>query len=271
MSTKVRATTRYLLTEQFRLLWQSFAAVIAVFVLMPLLFALVTGNIQNFSLLTTLGNLTLGVMFGFFLFIVESLTYDNFKLMIQNGISRKTYWLARVYTVILISLIGEFISALYYYAVSAPIRGMSTHAAMMHMPYGELYGLFFGNNVFINIVAGFLFSAIFLMGVGLTGMACGSLLALFSKWMQRLIVIIVPILGVFLLGFVASVSSHGSGQNNYEGLANIMKFLMGAPLTDGPIQTGALNPVAPTITMIVGCAIMAGIAFLFTRKLKLKN
>ena len=131
MSTKLRATTRYLLIDQLKLLGQSLLAVIAIFIVMPFFFALVTGGLQSYSLLNTLGNMNIGFLLMIFLFIANSLTYENFKLLIQNGISRKTYWAARVWTIIIIGFGGELISSIYYYGVAAPIRHFSMHAALM--------------------------------------------------------------------------------------------------------------------------------------------
>lgn len=269
MSSKVRATTRYLLIEQLKLLGQSLAALLIIFILLPLLFALVTGNISNFHVLSSLSNLAIGFIFFFFIFIISSLTYDNFKLMIQNGISRKTYWLSRVYTVLIISLLGELVSALYYYGISAPLRQLSTNDAILKTIYG-LYG-HTASSTSVNVLAGIGFTWIFYVGVGLTGMVVGTLLALFSKWVQRILVVTVPIVGAFLLGFIISVNAPGISHTfESDGFANFVKFIVGYPLHGDPIA-GHLNPAVPTIVMLIGCVLMAALAYVFSSRLKIKN
>ncbi|WP_048000392.1 hypothetical protein [Lactiplantibacillus herbarum] len=269
MSTKVRTTTRYLLTEQLKLLGWALLAVVMIMVIIPLLFSLVTGNISNYSFTGSISNLALGVLFFFFIFIIESLTYDNFKLLIQNGISRRTYWQARVNTVVLLSLIGTILAFIYAYGVHAPLNHLSSNSILLDALHGP-YVYFFGNNLVLGILVGMLLTWIFFIGTGLTGMACGSLLALFSKWIQRLLVIVVPVLGAFLLGFMISASDHQQTNYNFDGLVTVFKFLFGFPLHGNP-KMGYLNPTMPVITMLIGCAIMGGLAYLFNRKLKIKN
>ncbi|RRK09431.1 ABC transporter permease [Lactiplantibacillus garii] len=271
MSTKLRATTRYLLIDQLKMLGAAALTIIGLFMVLPFLFALVSGNLGNFSFSNTFGNFSWGFLLGMFLFIANSLTYDSFKLLIQNGISRKTFWSAKVLVVLMIAFAGELVSALYYYGISAPLRGLSMHAALMNMPY-SLYANFFGSNVLVNVFASLIFNAIFLTGVGLTGMAVGSILALFSKWTQRIVIVVTPILGLFLLGFLISTTNTGDGYSSYDftGFVNFLKFLVGYP-QHGPATTGYFNPAMPTITMLIGCAIVGAIAYFFNQKLKIKN
>lgn len=270
MSTKVRAVTTTLLKEQFKLLAQSFGAVILIFVCLPLLYNLMVGNIAHYNFLGNISDLGLGFIFAIMLFIGSALTYDDFKLLIQNGIARKTYWVSRVYTVVIVSLVGELIAALYYYLVTAPVRGMEPDQAVLKTLFG-LYGRSMGSNVFLNILAGMVFTWIYYVGVGLTGMAVGSLLALFNKWTQRLLVMVVPVVGVFLLGFVISSNQNTISQTfQSEAFANFLKFLAGYP-AHGEALAGQLNPTMPTIIMLIGCVLMGGLAYLFYQRLHVKN
>nr|WP_244048501.1 hypothetical protein [Lactiplantibacillus plantarum] len=102
MSIKVRNTTRYLLTEQLKMTGWSVLALFVVFGILPLLFAVITGNIRQYSPLGNFASLSLGPLFFMLIFIVGSLTYDNFKLLIQNGISRQTYFQARVFALLML-------------------------------------------------------------------------------------------------------------------------------------------------------------------------
>lgn len=89
MSIKVRNTTRYLLTEQLKMTGWSVLALFVVFGILPLLFAVITGNIRQYSPLGNFASLSLGPLFFMLIFIVGSLTYDNFKLLIQMGFPDK--------------------------------------------------------------------------------------------------------------------------------------------------------------------------------------
>lgn len=270
MSTKVRTTTRYLLTEQLKMLGWSFAAIVLILFIIPFLFALVTGNISNYSLTGSISSLSFGgifFIFFLFIFIIESLTYDNFKLLIQNGISRKTYWQARINTVILLSLLGTLVVFIYTDICQVFLTDISFNSSLLDSLAGP-YVYFFGHNAIMGTLVGIIITWIFLIGTGLTGMACGSLLALFGKWTQRLLVIIVPTLGIFLLGYIMSASQHTT--YHLGGLITFLKFIFGFPLHGTP-KMGYLNPTMPVITMLLGCVIMGGLAYLFNRKLKVKN
>lgn len=59
MSIKVRNTTRYLLTEQLKMTGWSVLALFVVFGILPLLFAVITGNIRQYSPLGNFASLSL--------------------------------------------------------------------------------------------------------------------------------------------------------------------------------------------------------------------
>ncbi|MFC6165507.1 ABC transporter permease [Lactiplantibacillus dongliensis] len=266
MSTKRWAVTRYILMEQLQLLWRAYAIILIAFVVLPLLFAILTGNLGHYSFTSTLTDLGIGVAFGFFISITMSLTYDNFKLLIQNGISRKTYWQARVISLIGLSFGMEIIATLYNFLVTAPARGHSGQAFLGSTLY-SLYDHFLGSNLFVNILGYMVFNWLFFIGLGLTGMAVGSIFSLLTKFTRNIALIAIPVLGFFLLVFLSN-SSLNQHSYNLDGLVNFLKFLMGYHAN---AQPGYFNPTVPMLTMIIGCVIMGGIAYYFNQKLKLKK
>lgn len=266
MSTKLRATTRYLLLEQLKQLAQGYLALLVIFVILPLLVALVTGNITNFNLLKTVGNFSLGAFLALFLFILNVTTYDVFKLLIQNGIARRTYWAARMICLVVLSVLGEAIVALYYYGVYAPMHSLTTQRALSQTAY-SLYADFLGKNLAVNLLAGAVFSIILYILIGTAGMLIGSFLALFSKWVQWLIIIIFPFAGFSLL--MVGISNV-SGYSNYDfsGVEAFFKFLIGYPQN---ATAGLFNPTVPTITLLLLSAVMAALAYYCSQHLKIKQ
>lgn len=268
MSAKLKTTTRYLLLEQLRYL-----GFIGIFFLVStlgsqLISAIVAGK---FSWQTFLSSFTvnIGFLFGLFILVFMMLTYDNFKLLIQNGISRKTYWRARVLSIISLSLIGDLIAAAYYYLVTTPIEHRSLTTGFSHQAYAQLYGSFFGNhNLAGNLIGNLFFMwAVFIM-LGLSGMAIGSIFSLFTKTVRRLVLITIPILGGFFLVFLINVFTRFPININLEGFAKFLGFLAGYT---NQSKAGALNPITPMLTMLVLALLMAAIAYYFNRKLKIKN
>ncbi|WP_349623315.1 ABC transporter permease [Lactiplantibacillus plantarum] len=269
MSIKVRNTTRYLLTEQLKMTGWSVLALFVVFGILPLLFAVITGNIRQYSPLGNFASLSLGPLFFMLIFIVGSLTYDNFKLLIQNGISRQTYFQARVFALLMLSGLLVIINAIYYYGIHAPYLHWSTNTALMRTGY-SLYSHALGSQVWLNILASLCFNWIFYIGVGLIGIACGTLLALFGKWAKTILIIGTPIIGMLIIWIMVIIMTRNQSNYNYTGLENFLKFIIGYP-SHGEATTGYFNPTMPFITMLVGCGIIGGLAYLFNRKLRIRN
>ena len=269
MSIKLRITTRYLLTEQLKLTGWSLVGCAVVFGILPLFLALISGNISQYSPLSNFANLSLSALFFMLIFIIGILTYDNFKLFIQNGISRPTYFQARVFALFALSGLFVILNAIYYYGIHAPYLHWSANTALMRTGY-SLYSHALGSQVWLNILASLCFNWIFYIGVGLTGMACGTLLALFGKWAKTILIIGVPILAMVLMWIIIVVMSRNQSTYNYTGLETFLKFLVGYP-SHGEATTGYFNPTMPFITMLIGCGIIGGLAYLFNRKLRIRN
>lgn len=268
MSAKLKGTTRYLLREQLSYLGVVYLIVLAALIGMPLISAIFNHNLTWQLLLNSL-SINVGFIFGCFIFILPMLTYDNFKLLIQNGISRKTYWRARLLNIISLSFIGEAIAMAYYFFVTNPIAHRSFSAGFKYEFYGQLYGDFFGaHNLAGNLLMNFLFMWLAFIMLGLCGMAVGSIFSLLTKTVRRIVIIAVPILGLFFLGFLINWLARTSIHFNFEGLAKFLGFLVGFT---GNNKVGPLNPLIATGTILIVSVIMAAIAYYFNHKLKIKN
>ncbi|PRO84992.1 ABC transporter permease [Lactiplantibacillus pentosus] len=269
MSTKVQRTTRYLLLDQLKLAGWSILTLIGLFIVLPLLVALLTGNIGHYQFLRDIANLNPGALFFLLIFIFGALTYDNFKLFIQNGISRRTYFSARLLSLILFSALCVIVGGIYYFAIHAPYMHWSTQQALLKTGT-SLYAYAFGSNVTLNVALNLIFNWIFYIGTGLTGMACGTLLALFGKWAKTILIIGAPILGVIAIWLLTVVIVRNQSSFSYTGLEAFLKFLVGYP-SHGPADAGYFNPIMPLITMLVGCGVIGTLAYLFNRKLRIRN
>ncbi|VDG18851.1 hypothetical protein [Lactiplantibacillus mudanjiangensis] len=267
MPTKLRTTTHYLFTEQLRLLGWTYVYLIAIFLILPFIFDLISGNLKDFSLTGSIATLGLGAVFGLFLMITMSLTYDHFKLFIQNGISRKTFWRARILSMLAMGLVGTIITAIYDYAIVVPLRFDSIAKFFNNGNFYTLYIHYFGNNLAINIFASLIMLLLAYILLGTTGLAFGSIFSLLSKTTRRLVLILGPILGIFFLFFIAS-NSNGHSSDSFIWLLDLFKFLVG---DFNNAAAGHLNPLMPMLTMLVGSSIMAGIAYFFNQKLKVKS
>ncbi|ASG80600.1 ABC transporter permease [Lactiplantibacillus pentosus] len=269
MSTKVQRTTRYLLLDQLKLAGWSFFVLIWLFAVLPLLVDLLTGNLSHYSFFQDLASMNLGALFFLLIFIFGALTYDNFKLFIQNGISRRTYFSARLLSLILMSALCVIIGGIHFFAFHAPYMHWSTQQALLKTGT-SLYAYAFGSNVTLNVALNLIFNWIFYIGTGLTGMACGTLLALFGKWAKTILIVGAPILGVIAIWLLTVVIVRNQSSFSYTGLEAFLKFLVGYP-SHGPADAGYFNPVMPLITMLVGCGVIGTLAYLFNRKLRIRN
>ncbi|GAJ26906.1 hypothetical protein JCM15457_1858 [Liquorilactobacillus sucicola DSM 21376 = JCM 15457] len=62
-------------------------------IVFPMILSFMTG--ANYSLVEAIKNITLGPMLYIIVGCLALLSYSDFKILIQNGVSRHTYWKAR--------------------------------------------------------------------------------------------------------------------------------------------------------------------------------
>lgn len=265
MPNKSWRLTRYLFKEQLQYLGWTYLIVILAETLLPFFLSLINGTISGFSWPSHLSGLGIGAIFGFFIFLVYLQTYDNFKLFIQNGISRQTYWLARCYNLLIMSGVGVILAILNDFAIAAPLLRVDVFGLLARGPY-QMYAKFFGDNAAVTVLVYMLFLWIVFLTCGLFGMAISSILDLLSKTIRRIVYIVVPILGLFLLVTLSMTAGKAQASATMIAITNFLKFLLGYHQT-----LGLFNPVMPLLTMLVISLLLAGIAYYFNRKLIVKN
>ncbi len=250
---KTRAITKYLFKKQIVLLGEMYLIAFAAIYILPLLLSLISGTLSQYSFLNILRTSPISGFFNFFMFVISMLSYENFKMLIQNGISRKTFFEAQITVYGIFILIGNTINLLYNYLVFLPMTHRSTFNVFM-----ALYQKYFDNG-FEVLIFNFIFSACTLITTTLVGMMIGSFLSLFSKAWQRILLIGVPIIGAVTLIYMANVVVQHHLAVTW--VAVVVKFMIG----EGDSQI--LNPFPPLIFMVIFSLIMLAITrYLFSKK-----
>ncbi|EHO48267.1 hypothetical protein [Lentilactobacillus kisonensis] len=250
---KTRQVTKYLFKKQLPQIGVVYLTLIALIIILPFLLAAVSGTLSSFSIIDQLRGGSVSAVFGLYIFVVSTLSYENFKFLIQNGISRKTFFEAQLTVNGLLILIGNTFNLLYGYLFLSPI----TNNASFNL-FTRVYDSYFSNPI-LNGVLNFVMSGLLLVVGALLGMVIGNFLTLFSKVIQRLILIIGPISGGIVLLFIASAMIDHRFQMSW--VVNFAKLVLGYQ------GATSYNPFALIISLLIFGVILAGITrFLFGRK-----
>lgn len=239
---KVSSVIKYDLSYFIRLILLVYVWLIGLVVGIPVLLHMVvkgtsgimTSIMNDLSLLTTAAvfvNIALLFYFGF-------LTYERFAFLIQNGISRRTGWFAKVISLLIIALIGNVYS--FATGVFALASSGSSYSAT---PYLELYGHFF-RSLILDLISMFVFNYIMLVMLAMFGIIAGAIFALLTRKYQKVTIIAIPILGILLLAVLERVVI--SGSHVLTPLVEFLKFAMGYSNT-----LGYFNPIIPGTVMVI--------------------
>ncbi|AQW20805.1 hypothetical protein PL11_002185 [Lentilactobacillus curieae] len=235
---KTRQVNKFLFDHQISAVGWLYAWAIAITLVLPLVLALVTGTIGEFSFAKQVSDTPLGSLFGVFIFAISMLTYSDFKVLIQNGISRMTFFKSQVIVLLVLTLIGNTINLVYGY-LTLPLTGDKNFNIFL-----TGYNDYFNNPILAGIV-NFLFSWLLLVALSMTGLAIGSLLSLFSKRNQRIILIAAPIALFVVLIFMGRTLAPSSRTVSW--VADFTKFMIGwrdakgvQPLTPWPLTVGSV-------------------------------
>lgn len=185
MAMKIKRVYQYLLRKNLIALGEMYGASIIIFVGLPIIFGLLIGNFD--SLRINLG-LSLNIIAQFFLFFYAMFSYEEFKFLIQNGISRRTYFYANITSYATLVTIVSFINFVYLHIFQPQTRDFYT------MNYEGYF-----NNPAVNLLLEFIIAVLSTLVIGLIGMLVGSFLSIFSKKVQGFIIVTFPILGLFVL------------------------------------------------------------------------
>lgn len=251
---KTKQVTKYLFRRQIIILGEMYLVTFVTIYLLPFLLSLITGTLGSYSFTNILKNSPISGFFGFFMFVLAALSYENFKFLIQNGISRTTFFEAQISVYGIFVLIGNSVNLLYNYAIYVPM----THRMSFNL-FMSGYRYFFSNGG-VTVLMNFIFSALTLALFTLMGMTIGSFLSLFSKTMQRILLVAVPIVGGVTLMYVVGAISNAAFR--YTWIENFTKFILGYTS-----QSGVYNPFPVMVTMFILSAVMLFIVkYLFSKK-----
>ncbi|GHP14358.1 ABC transporter permease [Lentilactobacillus fungorum] len=250
---KTSQVTKYLFKKQLPLIGVVYLTLIVLIVVLPFILALVSGTLSSFSVVDQLRSGSVSAVFGLYIFVISTLSYENFKFLIQNGISRKTFFEAQLTVNGLLVLIGNTFNLLYGYLFLSPI----TNHASFNL-YTGAYAQYFTNPI-INVALNFVMSGLLLAVGSLLGMVIGNFLTLFSKVVQRLILIIGPIAAGVVILFIAKAMIDYRFRMSW--VVNFAKLILGYQ------ASGGYNPFPLMITLLLfGCVLALIVRVLFARK-----
>ncbi|WP_283680194.1 ABC transporter permease [Lentilactobacillus sp. Marseille-Q4993] len=253
---KIQQTSKLLFKRQISLVGWMYLWAIGILIILPFVLSLLTGTLNNFNWRGNLQADGVVAIFSFFIFAISALTYENFKLLIQNGISRRTFFISQLYVLIAIAAIGAVANVLYGY-LTMPLTGVEKFDT-----YLNAYGGFFTNDI-VSFIANLIFTWLTTSAIAMTGMAVGSFLSLFSKRLQRLILIAGPIVAFVTLMFVArSIASYSL---SVSWVADFVKFIIGYA------KTGPFNPFPFMGANLIWAVAMASLSKYFFSKKQLKR
>ncbi len=246
-----------LLTKDIKTLIYTYLYTFAILMVLPFLINLLTGTLKYFSFTSILKNMPFGTVFSIYLIVISSISYESFKMFIQNGISRRTFFIGKLSTLMILILIGDFINLLFGYLIQIPLVGYERFNLFM----GSYAGFF--HNVFASVLFNYLMSGLLLICLVTFVMAFGSAMSLLSKRLQRLMVIGIPIIGIILI-FIATSLWHSMA---YKGtwMLNLFKLVVGFNAGN------QLNPFPLISFLLVFSIVFAAIARFFFSKKQLKR
>lgn len=92
---KTKQVIKYLFKKQLPLIGVVYLTLIALIIILPFLLSVISGTLSSFSIVDQLRGGSVSAVFGFYIFVISTLSYENFKFLIQNGVSRSTFFLKR--------------------------------------------------------------------------------------------------------------------------------------------------------------------------------
>ncbi|WP_229564648.1 ABC transporter permease [Pediococcus pentosaceus] len=238
---KVASVIKYDLSYFVRLILIVYLWLIGLLVGIPVLLHLVASGtegmviaiLNDLSLLTTAAlfvNVALLFYFGF-------LTYEHFSFLIQNGISRRTGWYAKVISILIVALIGNI------YSFITGLFALNGGSGYKSVPYLELYGHFF-KSLPLDLVSMFIVNYIMLVMLAVFVIIAGAVFALLTRKNQKIVAISIPILGILLLAILERIVIRQS--HILDPLVAFLKFAMGYSKT-----LGYFNPIIPATGMVI--------------------
>lgn len=88
---KTNKVTKFLFRKQIIGLGEMYVLLFAAFLVLPFIFSLISGSLSDYSLADQMRGTWVTAAFGIYMFAISTVSYENFKFLIQNGVSRPTF------------------------------------------------------------------------------------------------------------------------------------------------------------------------------------
>ncbi|WP_282801894.1 hypothetical protein [Secundilactobacillus kimchicus] len=254
---RFKAAFHYQLKSDVQALLWFYVWGIAGIVVIPLLMWLLFDRSSAYNLNATLPNALTAIVLTIFLIAYGGNTFDGFKVLIQNGIGRKTYFWSKAAVMATIIIAGEVVNALYGLFYVAVVDSHGTVLAFQG---------FYGKATASPIVSGlitFLITVLFMFCLTMTAMFAGSVLALFSRRTQLILLVGIPILLFIMMFAAAAIDLPRIWQFTW--LSTLAEWVYGYHPN---VQAGTFNAGAPLISGLIYLGVMTGATYAVNLKLK---
>ncbi|WP_311407865.1 ABC transporter permease [Liquorilactobacillus uvarum] len=261
MTVKEKSVVFFLFKRVFRQLLYVLMWLLLGGIVFPMVLSFITGT--NYNLVEAIKNITLGPMLYIIVGCLALLSYSDFKVLIQNGISRHTYWKAKIVAFLGISALSQAIGILYVFLLKITLSGLSWEK---HSLFMQVYGGFFKNTTVAYLMS-FLFailsSFVFSLGCILTG----SIFSLFAKKQRRLVILAILTLFIVAVATISNVYDK-NGFTVAPKIIELLNFLAGY---DQSSAGKALNPTMPFIDLIIFGLVSSLCSLQVMKRFKVRN
>lgn len=207
-------------------------------------------NFSSISLRSILTDTTLGPVLSILISGIALFPYNDFKLLIQSGISRKTFWKARILSFLAVSILGQLIGIVV--GLLNPYTNHSWYGSSLYM---QVYGKYFGSTA-MNSFMGLCFILLSTSVVTVGAIMVGSIFSLFTKKARVYIFIGLFVMAVVFINWISAAVQNDYMLNIIKHTDSFLHFIVGYSGTNA--RVGAWNPTMPFIV-----AVLTGVVCLF--------
>lgn len=256
MPAQRRIVIVYLFQKMLQRLSYAFLWLVLALLLLPIFGSMLSGNFSQLNLSRELRNSSLGFTLLLLAAVIAMYHYDDFKLLIQNGISRRTYWQAKIIALTWLTLLTQLVGYLYRFLICGALNGHNWKQASLYM---SVYGSYFKSRL-VNQLLGILFGLLFALTLVFFFNFVGGILSLFPRKQKYLILIAVTAIGIVFLLLLFNWTRMHSTQ-----ATAIVNFIFGYEKRD------SLNPTMPFIDLIIANIVGLAGSWGVSRYFQLRN
>lgn len=264
MASKLRRTSRDLLLNYLKYYGWTLLGILV-------FSALIAGMNHYETLADVLGFAPLSFITVMVSMVFALYTYSDFKYLIQNGVSRKTYWRGKALALLALAFIQVVCNWILRLVVQIPLMAVSNqHSYSTELVNYNQTNFFFNNFYSPHAKVGtwqlIIYSAIcgLILAVMLyyAAMAVGAIFSLMTRKLQLITSIAGMVIGIYLLAQLAYwLDSHA---NMHQVMNSTFNLLFG-------VNSGLPHVLVAEIWMIVAIIIEAVISYYVMKFLKLRT